>query len=339
MQASERVLVTGGLGFIGAPLVHRLAAEGYKVRVLDNGSRGSARRVADIASQIEVVTGDICSLDDVLRATDGCEIVVHLAAVNGTRNFYEKPHRVLEVGVKGAMNTIEAALKLGVKRYVAASSAEVYQQPTSVPTPETERLIVPNVHDPRYSYGGSKIATELLTLHYGVHLGLDAVIFRPHNIYGPDMGGEHVIPQFVLRMKRLSDGGKRNHFAFPIIGSGDETRAFCYIDDAVDGILICMRRGQKGNIYHIGNDREETSIKDLALLTAKALDLEIDLIPGKQIQQTPRRVPSIAKMQELGYEPRVSLVQGLSATAQWYWRQDSAQFKEWSEFLKGSAHA
>jgi nucleoside-diphosphate-sugar epimerase len=317
-----------------------LVKEGHAVRVFDNYSRGGVRRLEDIASSLEFVEADVCDPAPVREATAGMDVLVHLAAVNGTRNFYEHPDRVLEVGIKGAINTLEAALHHGVKRYVVASSAEVYQQPSSVPTPETERLIVPDVHNPRYSYGGSKMATELLTLHFGLKRGLDAVIFRPHNVYGPDMGGEHVIPQFVIRMKRLTGNGARRRIEFPIMDSGEETRAFCFIDDAVEAILLCIRKGQRGQIYHVGNDREEISIRDLAFRIARVLDLEIDVLPGKEIPgQTRRRVPSIQKIEALGYQPTVRLEDGLRVTADWYWKQDLSAYREWSEYLRESGES
>ncbi|MCA9543518.1 MAG: SDR family NAD(P)-dependent oxidoreductase, partial [Myxococcales bacterium] len=190
-------LVTGGSGFIGAALVRELVAHGHSVRVLDDHSRGRPQRLADLEAKIQLVDGDVRDLDAVMAATEGCQFVWHLAYVNGTRFFYEKPDVVLEVGVKGALNTVEAALECGVERYVLASTSETYNQPTHVPTTEAERLMIPDITNPRFSYGGGKIASELLALHLGGHRGLETVIFRPHNIYGPDMGFEHVIPEIV----------------------------------------------------------------------------------------------------------------------------------------------
>jgi nucleoside-diphosphate-sugar epimerase len=130
-------LVTGGSGFIGAGLVAELLARGQRVRVLDDHSRGRPARLQPLldgphGAALEVVTGDVRRLDDVLAATRDCAFVWHLAYVNGTRFFYEKPDLVLEVGIKGALNTVEAALACGVRRYVLASTSETYNTPTHV---------------------------------------------------------------------------------------------------------------------------------------------------------------------------------------------------------------
>ncbi|MEZ4466466.1 MAG: NAD-dependent epimerase/dehydratase family protein [bacterium] len=189
-----QMLVTGGSGFLGAGLVRELLAQGHAVRVLDDHSRGRPHRLADLGERLQVVHGDVRDAAAVRAATEGCEVVWHLAYVNGTRYFYEKPDVVLDVGIKGALNTVEAALDAGARRYVLASTSETYNEPTHVPTTEAERLMIPDITNPRFSYGGQD-RVRLLALHLGGHRGLETVIFRPHNIYGPDMGFEHVIPR------------------------------------------------------------------------------------------------------------------------------------------------
>jgi nucleoside-diphosphate-sugar epimerase len=311
-------LVTGGSGFIGAALVRELVANGHKVRVLDDHSRGRPARLADLEGQIEVVTGDVRDYAQVRAATEGCEVVWHLAYVNGTRFFYEKPDVVLEVGIKGALNTVEAALDAGVKRYVLASTSETYNQPTHVPTTESERLMIPDITNPRFSYGGGKIASELLTLHLGGHRGLETVIFRPHNIYGPDMGFEHVIPEIVERIVEQTDGLKQRTLALPIQGDGSETRAFCYVDDGAAGAYLAGMKGEAGGIYHLGV-QEEVAISDLILGIGRALDVALTLVPGElRPGGTSRRCPAIGKLQGLGYDPQWSLTDGLRKTVRWY---------------------
>ena len=173
---------------------------------------------------------------------------------------YEAPDLVLEVGIKGALHTLEAALDAGVRRYVLASSSEVYNAPTHLPTTESERLIIPDITNPRFSYGGGKIASELLTLHLGARRGLETVIFRPHNVYGPDMGFEHVIPELVAKMVKLSDGLRLRSIDLPIQGDGTETRAFCFVEDAARGAFLAGMRGDPGAIYHLGTeDRDQHS--------------------------------------------------------------------------------
>lgn len=312
-----RVLVTGGSGFLGTALCRELVAEGRQVRVLDNHFRGAAERLAGLEG-VEIIEGDVRDYDAVRAATDGCEMVWHLAYINGTRHFYEIPDRILEVGIKGALHTIDAAVDAGVKRYILASTSETYNQPTHVPTSENERLMIPDVTNPRFSYGGGKIASELLALHVGARRGLETVIFRPHNIYGPDMGNEHVIPEITKRIVELSDGLERTAVSLPIQGDGSETRAFCYVDDGARGAWIAGEKGEPGAIYHLGT-QEEVSIRDLVALIGSALGVELDIQAGPlRAGGTTRRCPDITKLSGLGYEPAVSLRDGLTRTVRWY---------------------
>ncbi len=197
-----RILVTGGSGFIGSALVKALLKDGNAVRVLDDNSRGAPRRLADVQKDIEFIAGDIRDAATVHAAVRGVDEVHHLAFVNGTEFFYSAPELVLDVGVKGMVNVIDACRAANVRRLVLASSSEVYQTPPQVPTDESAPLIVPDPTNPRYSYGGGKIISELMAINYGRKFFDRVLIFRPHNVYGPDMGFEHVIPQFALRLKR-----------------------------------------------------------------------------------------------------------------------------------------
>ena len=174
----KHYLVTGGSGFIGAALVRRLVRDGHRVRVLDDNSRGNPRRLGDAAGAVEFVAGDIRDAAAVAKAVRGVDGVLHLAAVNGTRHFYEKPEVVLDVGVRGMLNVLDACRSEGVGDLVLASSSEAYQTPPVVPTPEDIPLVVPDVLNPRYSYGGSKLISELLAVNWG-RTGFDRVaIFR-----------------------------------------------------------------------------------------------------------------------------------------------------------------
>lgn len=317
-----KVLVTGGAGFIGSTLVKRLLKEGYDVRVLDDYSRGAPRRLQGIAEKIEIVSGDVCDAAQVDAVTRDVEIVFHLAAVNGTENFYRHPDRVLEVGVKGTINTMDAAIRHGCQRYLLASSSEVYQEPTSLPTDETERLIIPDVQNPRFSYSGGKIIGELLAVHYLMRRGVDAVIFRPHNVYGPDMGREHVIPQFALRLAGLVRNDSSYPAPFPIQGDGSQVRAFCYIDDAVEAVLLLAQSGQPGEIYHVGV-AQETTITELASMMADIMGVKIEIVPGeKPAGGTSRRCPDITRIRQLGFQPKVNLEAGLRRTCDWYAREN-----------------
>jgi nucleoside-diphosphate-sugar epimerase len=311
-----RALVTGGSGFLGSALCRELLAAGQEVRVLDDHSRGRPARLEGM--EVEIVTGDVRDPDAVHRAAQGCEVVWHLAYVNGTRFFYEKPDLVLDVGIKGALNTIEAAVAAGARRYVLASTSETYQEPTHVPTTEIERLIVPDVKNPRYSYGGGKIASELLALHLAARRGLEVVVFRPHNFYGPDMGFEHVVPEITERIVKLSNRLADRRIALPIQGDGSDTRSFCFVSDGARGAFLAGERGAPGEIYHVGTERE-VSIKFLVEEIGRVLGVELAIQPGPAAKGgTSRRCPAIGKLAALGYRPEVDLEEGLARTVPWY---------------------
>jgi len=312
---------------VGAALTRRLVNLDCSVVVLDDNSRGNSSRISDLFNKIEFIEGDVTNYKDVLNAMKGIDTVFHLAYINGTDNFYNFPEVVLEIGVKGALNTLEAAMEQDVKNYIVTSSSEVYQQPTHFPTNEQERIIIPDIKNPRFSYSGGKIITELLTIHYAAKSNLKTIICRPHNFYGPDMGFGHVIPQFINRIKTLSNNFSKKNIDFPIQGSGNETRAFCFIDDALDGLLIASNMGEKGEIYHLGTENE-ISINDLALHIANEMGIKIFIEKGELLEgSTDRRLPDIKKLSKLGYSPKFSISEGLKITIDWY-KNNMDQFQE-----------
>lgn len=317
-MAKQFYLVTGGTGFIGSAVVRRLLRDGHKVRVLDNDSRGAQARLADIRADIEFVVGDVRDKESVANAIRGIDSVHHLAFVNGTEYFYNVPEMVLEVGVKGIVNVIDGCLKHGVGSLFLASSSEVYQTPPKTPTDETAPLVVPDPANPRFSYAGGKITSELMAINFGRKYFDRVVIYRPHNVYGPDMGWEHVIPQFAMRLGELCIAEPKGNIHFPILGSGEETRSFCFIDDFVDGLMLLHEHGQHLGIYHIGT-MEEVTIRDLAQRMAACLGREIVIVPGERpAGSTLRRCPDITKMRAVGYSPKISLNEGLSIATRWY---------------------
>src|SRR5256885_3821011 len=222
----RRILVTGGSGFLGSALVKGLVRQGETVRVFDDNSRGALRRLGEVERDIEFVRGDIrdaAAVDASMRGTDEGH---HLAFVNGTATFYSAPDLVLDVGVKGIVNVIDSCRRHGVGRLILASSSEVYQSPPRVPTDESAPLVIPDPLDPRLPYGAGKIISEMMAINYGRRHFERVLIFRPHNVYGPDMGFEHVIPQFAVRLKRTIDAQASGPLSFDIQGSGEETRSF-----------------------------------------------------------------------------------------------------------------
>ena len=324
-MSARRVLVTGGSGFIGSALVKALLRSGELVRVFDDNSRGSLRRLAEVQHDIEFVHGDIRDAQAVEDAARGMEEVHHLAFINGTATFYSAPELVLDVGVRGIVNVIDACRRHGVGTLVLASSSEVYQSAAVVPTDETAALVVPDPLNPRFSYGAGKIISEMMAINHGRKHLEHVLIFRPHNVYGPDMGFDHVIPQFAVRLHNLREKGASGARPFPIQGSGTETRSFCYIDDLTAGVMIVRQNGEHLGIYHVGT-AEEVTIAALAHRMAKIAGVEIVLQPSAAPEGgTPRRCPDISKIAALGYKPRVKLDDGLVPTLDWYWAHATAE--------------
>jgi UDP-glucose 4-epimerase len=324
---STRAVVTGGGGFIGSYLVKRLVRDAWDVAVVDTMVRGDARRLVEVADSIEMFNCDVRDQDALEHAFRGTDVVIHLAAINGTENFYKRPELVLDVGIRGALAVVNAARTAGVPDLVVASTAEVYQTPAIVPTPETIPLTLPDSLNPRYSYGGSKIASELIAFNYGQEHFQKVQVFRPHNVYGPDMGFKHVIPQFILRAAECKPTGPDPPIPFQIQGDGSETRAFCFVDDIVDGILTMYERGGHRQIYHIGNG-EEVSMSELAEKIGTLLDVQLELQPGPKAEGgTPRRCPDLQKIGALGYRPSVSLDEGLQQTVRWYAQLEGSEVK------------
>jgi UDP-glucose 4-epimerase len=313
----KKILITGGAGFIGSYLANRLVNENYDIDIVDNQLRGDYSR---LDSKVKIYNIDLTVASELNKLPKNYDWIFHLAAVNGTDNFYKIQSKVFEVGVKSCLNIYDY-FKYTDTSIIVASSAEVYQTPAVVPTDEKVSLLVPDVKNPRYSYGGSKIFSELLVMNYGLDFFKKSIIFRPHNIYGPNMGYKHVVPQLIKKVVYSQEN--QNNF-IELIGSGNETRAFCYIDDLVDGLIILMEKGEDKEIYHIGND-DELSIFDLAKKITNLIDTKINVKKGEQTHfgGTMRRCPDITKMKKIGYQPKISIDIGLEKSVDWYLKNEN----------------
>ena len=203
-------------------------------------------------------------------------------------------------------NIIDGCIKYKKKELYLASSSEVYQTPNKVPTDEKEMLKIPDIHNPRYSYGGGKILTELMGINYGKKFFKKLIIFRPHNVYGPNMGSEHVIPEFINRFKNLKNKG-----VFKIQGSGEEIRSFIYIDDFISAFNLLLKKGKHLNIYNIGNS-SHIKIKNLVEKIGNILNKKYKIKRSKlRLGSTTKRFPNIEKIRSLGYKQRIRLTEGL----------------------------
>lgn len=304
-KKNKHYLITGGLGFIGSGISNLLIRKGERVTIFDNLSRGNQKRIISKYKKLKIINGDIRNYEDVRKSLKGVNAVIHLAYINGTKYFYTKPTEILDVAVKGIVNILDGCKENKIKELYLASSSEVYQTPKKIPTDESEMLKVPDVYNPRYSYGGGKILTEIMGVNYGKKFFKKLIIFRPHNVYGSDMGNEHVIPEFINRFKHL----KTNYFR--IQGSGNETRSFIYIDDFVSAFNLLLKKGKHLGIYNIGTS-ERISIKNLAKMMSDLLNKKIIFkrLPIKK-GGTKSRLPNISKIKKIGFKQKISLKEGL----------------------------
>lgn len=314
----KKILCTGGAGFIGSNLVRKLVFLGHEVTVLDDMSRGKAERLAGIPHRI--TQGDIRDLETVTMAMQGQDSVIHLAYLQGTARFYSEPRQVLDVAVRGMLNVLSACETTGCGDLMLLSSSEAYQVASIVPTPETIPLTVPDVLNARYSYGGGKIACEIMSLAWARTGVLDrAIIVRPHNIYSGDMGNEHVIPDFCHRMNGLVREHPTGIIPFPIQGTGLETRSFCHVSDCIDQMIFLLEKAEGLGVWNIGN-MDERTITEVAHAIAACYGREIKVIPGTLPKGSPpRRLPDLAKITTLGYRgPVVDFAKGIEEAVAWY---------------------
>ena len=302
----KKILVTGGSGFIGSAITKYLVNDGNQVVVFDNNSRGKSSRLKDIKKKIHFIKGDIRNKKQLLSINQNIDTVIHLAYVNGTKFFYKKPFQILDIAVNGLINILEFCKRKRVKNFYLASSSEVYQNPIKIPTKEKEMLKIPDIYNPRYSYGGGKIISELYGLYFAKKFLKKFVIFRPHNVYGSDMGNDHVIPEFIKQFKKI--GNKKK---FQIHGTGQEVRSFIYIDDFISGFAKVYKKGKNLEIYNIGTS-EKIKISKLAILIAKLFNKNIKLKKTKILKGSPsKRCPDISKIKKLGFKQKIPLKYGI----------------------------
>jgi len=314
----KTILVTGGSGFIGSNIVKNLIAKNFSIKVFDNNSRGTFKNLSAISKNITFIEGDIRDREKVISISKNVDSIIHLAYINGTENFYRKPYEVLDIAVKGMINIIDCMSVNNINELILASSSEVYQQPSIVPTDEKIPLYIPDIFNPRISYGGGKIISELLSINFARSTNKKLIIFRPHNVYGPNMGNDHVIPQFI---NSIIPQLKNNEIKLEIQGSGEETRSFIYIDDFIKSFNIIFTNGNDQNIYNLGT-QDEISIKNLVNLISKVINKKIDIIHKEiNLGSATRRCPDISKVKSLGFKPKINLEVGVNKTFNWYFKE------------------
>ncbi len=307
-----RWLVTGGAGFIGSNLVHRLVADGETVRILDDFSTGKRANVKGLpVSRARVIEGDLRDPKTVNRAVRGCDYVLHQGAVPSVPRSLKDPTTTTDVNVGGTLNVLEAARKAGtVRRVVFASSSSVYGDSPTLPKVETMPL------QPLSPYAASKAAGENYARAYSSSLGVEVTVLRYFNVFGPrqDPKGAYaaVVPRFFAAILK----GER-----PVIfGDGQQTRDFTYIDNVIEANLAAATspRGA-GEVLNVACGSRVT-IAGLASMIADALDCSTDpkLEPARS-GEVRHSLADVSRLESiLGVRPLVTLRQGIGKAAEWY---------------------
>jgi nucleoside-diphosphate-sugar epimerase len=311
--AGRRILLTGGAGFIGSHLVERLVPQNQVV-ILDTMRRNAlAPTGLDKHPAVTVIVGDVTDPAAVAKAVAGCDAVIHLASIAGVDTVIKNPVTTMRVSLMGTMNVLDAAQAAGgVKRVIDFSTSEVFGRYAYNVT-EWDATTLGAVGEARWTYAVAKLATEHLAMNYWKQFGLPTVSIRPFNIYGPRQVGEGAIHHFIARAIKKQP--------LQIHNDGAQIRAWCYVDDIVDGIMMALVKDEAvGHAFNIGNPRSTLTIHALAkeVLRLASSSSPIEFVKKDQAD-VELRIPNISKAREiLGYEPKVDLEEGLLRTVYWY---------------------
>lgn len=319
-----KVLVTGADGFIGSHLVEALVRQGHSVRAfvlynsfnswgwLDHASK-------DIREHLDVFAGDIRDPHGVREAMKGCDVVLHLAALIAIPYSYHSPDTYVDTNVKGTLNVLQAARDLGVKRVVQTSTSEVYGTARFVPITEAHPL------QGQSPYSATKIAADQLAFSFYASFGLNVVIARPFNTYGPRQSARAVIPTIITQ---IANGQRQIK-----LGSVSPTRDFNYVQDTVAGFIAAMKSDKGvGEVINFGSNYE-ISIGDTVRLIAEAMGRDVEVVtdevrlrPGNS--EVERLWADNTKARELfGWQPqyggREGFKRGLAETAEWFGKPEN----------------
>ena len=318
----KKLLLIGGAGFIGFNIAKFLADKNvYKITIADNFFRVGGKMDDSIKALVEkynvnIISADFTDKNSFSRLENKYDYVYMLASVVGVDYVNEMPHEIIRINTALIWNTLEWLRNSKCGKVLFTSTSECYAGTIEafdykIPTSEQVPLTIQDIRHPRFTYAVTKMLGESGFIQYADKLGFDCTIVRYHNVYGPRMGFKHVIPHLAQRFLNGEN-------PFKVYGAS-QTRAFNFIDDAVEGTVLAMERGRSGEIYHIGTE-EEISIKELVVYTGKLMGftgkyVDAPTYPGS----VARRCPDISKAKnELGYEPKVSWKLGLKETINWY---------------------
>lgn len=309
----QRIFVTGGAGFIGSTLIERLI-DANQVVVYDNFARDalSSKPFRDHRN-LEVIKGDVLDSQSLAEAMAGATAVVHCAAIAGIDTVIKSPVTTMHVNMIGSANVLECASKLsGCSRVVCFSTSEVFGQ-LAFRSSETDTTVMGRVGEARWTYAVSKLAEEHLAIAYHQELGLATTVVRPFNVYGYGQVGEGAMRIFVENALKGEP--------IQIHGDGTQIRAWCYVDDMVDGVLLALTHPDAiGESFNIGNQRAVTTIYGLASTIVRVLGSKspIEFI-RKDYADIELRVPSVDKARNvLGFEAKIDLDEGIRRMAERY---------------------
>ena len=318
MIENRTVFITGGAGFIGSTLVGRLI-ERNRVIAYDNLSRNALKdKQYRSHPNLTLVQGDVLDPPALAQAMRGADLVVHCAAIAGIDTVVKSPVMTMRVNMVGSANVLEAASQLArCERVVCFSTSEVFGQ-YGFRSRETDQTVIGIVGEARWTYAVSKLAEEHMALAYWREKMLPTTVVRPFNIYGPGQVGEGALRTFIQKAIRNE--------TIEIHGDGTQIRAWCYVDDMVEGVLMAMRHPRAiGESFNIGNARAITTVYGLANTAIRVLGSQSKIVfVRKDYADIELRVPAVDKARDLiGFEARIDLEEGIRRTAEFYRSQMS----------------
>ncbi len=318
MIEGKRIVITGGAGFIGCTLAGRLVAHN-KIRIFDNLSRNALRvKPYRTHPNLELIIGDVLDPDHLAEAFEGAHIIVHCAAVAGIDTVIKSAVQTMRVNIVGSANVLEAAARLpACERVVCFSTSEVFGRQSYLSS-EGDSAITGQVGEARWTYAVSKLAEEHLAIAYYKELQVPTTVVRPFNVYGPGQVGDGALKTFIQR-------AIANETLY-VHGDGTQIRAWCYIEDMVEGVLATMEHPNAlGESFNIGNQRAIETIYGLANTVIRVLNSKSSIeFLERDTSDVELRVPSVTKAHRLlGFKAKVDLEEGIVRTADWYRSQSN----------------
>ena len=313
MIEGKKVFITGGAGFIGSMLIGRLV-DNNQVVAFDNLARNSLKNKSFLEHpNLTLIQGDVLDFEQVNEAIQGADVVVHCAAIAGIDTVIKKPVSTMRVNMIGSANVLEAAARLPkCDRVVCFSTSEVFGQ-QAFRSNEEDKTVLGSVGEARWTYAVSKLAEEHLAIAYHQEQGLPVTVLRPFNVYGPGQVGEGALRTFINRALKNEP--------LEIHGDGTQIRAWCYVDDMIDGVMLSIVHPHAvGESFNIGNQRAVVTIYGLANTVVRVLNSRSPIIfTRKDYADVELRIPAVEKARDLlGFEAKVDLDEGIERTAEYY---------------------